>query len=76
MQEGRIWNGERVSDRPYLAYIMQSPNRSTAIGFLESMGLPKHMLSVTRKQLEQGKIDFASSPEYKMYSRHDGTSDD
>ncbi|KAF6800260.1 glycerol-3-phosphate mitochondrial, partial [Colletotrichum musicola] len=46
------------------------------VAFLESMGLPKHMLYVTRKQLEQGKIDFASSPEYKMYSRHDGTSDD
>ncbi|KAF6821645.1 Glycerol-3-phosphate dehydrogenase, mitochondrial 1 [Colletotrichum sojae] len=46
------------------------------IAFLESMGLSKHMLSVTRKQLEQGKIDFASSPEYKMYSRNDGTSDD
>jgi glycerol-3-phosphate dehydrogenase len=39
--------------------------------FLESMGLPKPMLSVTRKQIEQGKIDWKSSLEYRMYSRHD-----
>ena len=35
------------------------------------MGLPPSMLSVTRKQVEQGKIDFTTSLEYKMYSRHD-----
>ena len=35
------------------------------------MGLPKPMLSVTRKQIEQGKIDLKSSLEYRMYSRHD-----
>jgi glycerol-3-phosphate dehydrogenase len=29
------------------------------------------MLSVTRKQVEQGKIDLKSSLEYRMYSRHD-----
>lgn len=42
-----------------------------AVAFLESMGLPQPMLSATRKQVEQGKIDFASSLEWKMYSRHD-----
>ncbi|KAL1883058.1 hypothetical protein VTK73DRAFT_133 [Phialemonium thermophilum] len=42
------------------------------VQFLESMGLPPSMLSATRKQVEQGKIDFSSSLEYKMYSRHDG----
>ncbi|KAG7285070.1 hypothetical protein NEMBOFW57_009690 [Staphylotrichum longicolle] len=41
------------------------------VAFLESMGLPKPMLSVTRKQIEQGKIDYKSSLEYRMYSRHD-----
>ncbi|GKT57297.1 glycerol-3-phosphate dehydrogenase [Colletotrichum tofieldiae] len=46
------------------------------VAFLESMGLPRPMLSATRKQVEQGKIDFASSLEYKMYSRHDGTADE
>ncbi|KAK2730376.1 glycerol-3-phosphate mitochondrial [Colletotrichum kahawae] len=46
------------------------------VAFLESMGLPKPMLSATRIQVEQGKIDFASSLEYKMYSRHDGTAED
>jgi glycerol-3-phosphate dehydrogenase len=35
------------------------------------MGLPQPMLSVTRKQVEQGKIDLKSSLEYRMYSRHD-----
>ncbi|KAL2265582.1 hypothetical protein VTJ83DRAFT_6682 [Remersonia thermophila] len=42
-----------------------------AVTFLASMGLPKPMLSVTRKQIEQGKIDYKSSLEYRMYSRHD-----
>jgi glycerol-3-phosphate dehydrogenase len=35
------------------------------------MGLPQPMLSVTRKQVEQGKLDFKSSLEWNMYSRHD-----
>jgi len=43
----------------------------TAVAFLESMGLPHPMLSVTRKQVEQNKLDFTTSLEYKMYSRHD-----
>ncbi|KAF7547298.1 hypothetical protein G7046_g9048 [Stylonectria norvegica] len=41
------------------------------VAFLESMGLPQPMLSATRKQVEQKKLDFASSLEWKMYSRHD-----
>ncbi|KAI1076497.1 FAD dependent oxidoreductase-domain-containing protein [Whalleya microplaca] len=41
------------------------------VQFLESMGLPEPMLSATRAQVEKGKIDFSSSLEYKMYSRHD-----
>lgn len=47
-----------------------------AVAFLESMGLPRPMLSVTRKQIEQGKFDFKSSLEYRMYSRHDKPVDD
>lgn len=39
------------------------------------MGLPHPMLSSTRKQVEEGKLDFASSLEWKMYSRHDGPTD-
>lgn len=35
------------------------------------MGLPKPMLSATRSQVEQGKLDFRTGLEYKMYSRHD-----
>jgi len=35
------------------------------------MGLPQPMLSATRRQVEQGKLDFSTSLEYKMYSRHD-----
>ncbi|KAK3997096.1 mitochondrial glycerol-3-phosphate dehydrogenase [Cladorrhinum sp. PSN332] len=42
-----------------------------AVKFLESMGLPSPMIGVTRKQVEQGKIDFKSLLEYRMYSRHD-----
>lgn len=29
------------------------------------------MLTATRAQVEKGKLDFSSSLEYKMYSRHD-----
>jgi glycerol-3-phosphate dehydrogenase len=42
-----------------------------AVAFLESMGLPKPMLTATRKQIEQGKIDLKDSAEYRMFSRHD-----
>ncbi|KAF4982541.1 hypothetical protein FZEAL_1851 [Fusarium zealandicum] len=42
-----------------------------SVAFLESMGLPKPMLTTTRKQVEQRKLDFANSLEWKMYSRHD-----
>lgn len=45
--------------------------RLIAVAFLESMGLPQPMLSATRSQVEQGKIDLSTSLEYKMYSRHD-----
>ncbi|ROW06582.1 hypothetical protein VMCG_04451 [Cytospora schulzeri] len=40
------------------------------VAFLESMGLPKPMLTVTRKEVESGKLDFRTSLEYNMYSRH------
>ncbi|KAI0131171.1 DAO-domain-containing protein [Daldinia grandis] len=40
------------------------------VEFLQSMGLPEPMLTVTRAQVEKGKLDFSSSLEYKMYSRH------
>lgn len=46
------------------------------VSFLQSMGLPEPMLSATRKQVEKGKLDFKSSLEYKMYSRHDKPVDD
>ncbi|KAI2617393.1 FAD dependent oxidoreductase-domain-containing protein [Hypoxylon sp. NC1633] len=41
------------------------------VAFLQSMGLPEPMLKATRAQVEKGKLDFSSSLEYKMYSRHD-----
>ncbi|KAK0634790.1 glycerol-3-phosphate dehydrogenase [Bombardia bombarda] len=46
------------------------------VSFLESMGLPQPMLSATRKQVEQKKLDFTTSLEYRMYSRHDKPVDD
>ncbi|KAF4445977.1 Signaling protein ykoW [Fusarium austroafricanum] len=48
---------------------------SSAVAYLESMGLPKPMLTMTRKQVEQGKLDFVSSLEWQMYSRHDKPTD-
>ncbi|KAF4509559.1 hypothetical protein G6O67_003722 [Ophiocordyceps sinensis] len=44
---------------------------TNTVTFLQSMGLPQPMLSATRKQVEQGKLDFANSLEWTMYSRHD-----
>jgi len=46
------------------------------VAFLESMGLPKSKLTATRKQVEQGKLSFKDSIEYKMYSRHDQPNDE
>lgn len=48
----------------------RSTNVLAAVVFLESMGLPKPMLNATRKQVEQGKLDWTTSEEYKLYARH------
>jgi glycerol-3-phosphate dehydrogenase len=48
----------------------------TAVAFLESMGLPQPMLSATRKQVEKRKLDFSTSLEWNMYSRHDKPTDE
>lgn len=34
------------------------------------MGLPQPLQGVSRQQVEQGKLDFANSLEWNMYSRH------
>lgn len=47
----------------------------TAVAFLESMGLPKPLLHATRKQVEQGKLDFSTTEEYKLYARHNKPAD-
>ncbi|KAH7146583.1 FAD dependent oxidoreductase-domain-containing protein [Dactylonectria macrodidyma] len=60
MAEELKWDGRR-----------QDHEWKESVAFLESMGLPQPMLSATRKQVEQGKLDFANSLEWKMYSRHD-----
>lgn len=50
---------------------------TTAVTFLRSMGLPQPMMSVTRKQVEQGNLDdFVNELEWNMYSRHDRPTDD
>ncbi|KAM3427404.1 hypothetical protein MY4824_009468 [Beauveria thailandica] len=46
------------------------------VDFLKYMGLPQPLQSATRKQVEQGKLDFASSLEWNMYSRHDKPQED
>lgn len=40
------------------------------------MGLPQPMLSATRKQVEKRKLDFSTSLEWNMYSRHDKPTDE
>ena len=39
------------------------------------MGLPKSQLNVTCKDVVTGKLSFKDSAEYKMYSRHNASSD-
>ncbi|KAK8106840.1 FAD dependent oxidoreductase-domain-containing protein [Apiospora kogelbergensis] len=41
------------------------------LAYLQSMGLPEPMLTVTRKQVEDKKLDFLTPKEHRMYSRHD-----
>ncbi|KAK8086165.1 Glycerol-3-phosphate dehydrogenase [Apiospora phragmitis] len=41
------------------------------LSYLQSMGLPEPMLTVTRKQVEDKKLDFLTPKEHQMYSRHD-----
>ncbi|KAL0262977.1 mitochondrial glycerol-3-phosphate dehydrogenase [Diplodia seriata] len=42
-----------------------------AIAFLGSMGLPKGKLSLTRKEVEQGKVGKYIDEEFGLYARHD-----
>ncbi|RDW91573.1 glycerol-3-phosphate dehydrogenase-1 [Coleophoma crateriformis] len=53
----------------------KSAEWTDSVRFLESMGLPKSRLNVTRKEVESGKLSFKDSLEYKMYSRHDQPAD-
>ncbi|RDW60694.1 glycerol-3-phosphate dehydrogenase-2 [Coleophoma cylindrospora] len=53
----------------------KSAEWTDSVKFLESMGLPKSRLNVTRKEVESGKLSFKDSLEYKMYSRHDQPAD-
>lgn len=57
-------------------YILTQLVVSLAVAFLESMGLPKPLLAATRKQVEQGKLDWTTSEEYKMYVRHNKPAED
>ncbi|OAA59683.1 FAD dependent oxidoreductase [Niveomyces insectorum RCEF 264] len=43
---------------------------TNTLAFLESMGLPRPMLTATRAQVEAGKLDLSTSADFKMYSRH------
>ncbi|KAJ9653858.1 mitochondrial glycerol-3-phosphate dehydrogenase [Neophaeococcomyces mojaviensis] len=48
---------------------------NNAVQFLGSMGLPKGLMQVTRKDVELGKGRFASEVERRKYSRYDGPAD-
>jgi len=43
----------------------------SSVEFLGSMGLPKGKLSLTRKDVESGKVGTYSDEEYHLYARHD-----
>lgn len=40
------------------------------VQYLGSMGLPKNKLSLTRKEVESGKVGKYADEEYHMYARH------
>jgi len=41
-----------------------------AVAFLGSMGLPKNKLSLTRKDVESGRVGKYADEEYHLYARH------
>ncbi|KAF1960169.1 glycerol-3-phosphate dehydrogenase mitochondrial precursor [Byssothecium circinans] len=41
-----------------------------AVGYLGSMGLPKNKLSLTRKEVESGRVGMYKDEEYHLYARH------
>ncbi|KJX93042.1 glycerol-3-phosphate dehydrogenase like protein [Zymoseptoria brevis] len=43
-----------------------------SVKFLESMGLPKSKLTLTRKQVESGDVGKYTDEEFALYARHDG----
>ncbi|KAI9801272.1 MAG: mitochondrial glycerol-3-phosphate dehydrogenase [Piccolia ochrophora] len=47
-----------------------------AVAFLESMGLPKGKLGLSRRDVERGRMGEWADEEYKLYSRHDGPADE
>ncbi|EAT87591.1 glycerol-3-phosphate dehydrogenase [Parastagonospora nodorum] len=42
-----------------------------SVHFLGSMGLPKNKLSLTRKDVESGRVGKYTDEEYHLYARHD-----
>lgn len=42
-----------------------------SVAYLASMGLPKSKLTITRKEVESGKVGVFNDDERKLYSRHD-----
>ncbi|KAJ4294278.1 mitochondrial glycerol-3-phosphate dehydrogenase [Kalmusia sp. IMI 367209] len=42
-----------------------------SVKFLGSMGLPKNKLSLTRKDVESGRVGKYTDEEYHLYARHD-----
>jgi len=48
---------------------------NNAVQFLGSMGLPKGLMKVSRKEVELGKGRFESEVERRKYSRYDGPAD-
>ncbi|KAF2471507.1 DAO-domain-containing protein [Lindgomyces ingoldianus] len=42
-----------------------------AVAFLGSMGLPKGKLTLTRKDVESGRVGKYADEEYQLYARHD-----
>ncbi|RPB25952.1 DAO-domain-containing protein [Terfezia boudieri ATCC MYA-4762] len=62
MGEELGWSGER-REREW----------KDTVKFLESMGLPRKLSGMSRKEVEEGRAGkFDTEEEYRLYSRHDG----
>jgi len=61
-------NSPKTHENPQASASSYSP--CVAVQYLGSMGLPKGKLSLTRSDVESGKVGKYTDEEYNLYARH------